>query len=342
MTGLRRTWCTPLRQGAISVVAVHGDPSLLHDLLSACCRRVPAPGDHARCSFADDLGPIDDGVVARSSLSTALLMPHGGVRIAQRLSAWLDAHGAVDGPIPSAELFPEVPPDHAPAAAMIARCTSRRGVDLLLSDAKRAHPAGAPLPMDRARARRLAALLNAPRVVLAGPTNVGKSTLTNALAGQVVSVTHDAEGTTRDPVPVALDLDGLAVDWIDLPGDLSSREGIDAAAARIALDLRAGAALTILATAPGRGWPQMPTPCAAAPAAATDTGGLTPPRVVRVLLQADRADAADCPERASAQVVCSAKDRMGLDALAVAIRRAFIPDADLDDPRPWLFEDAHQ
>ncbi len=47
-------------------------------------------------------------------------------------------------------------------------------------------------------------------VVIAGPPNVGKSTLMNALARRDVSIVSSIPGTTRDLVEVSLDLQGLS------------------------------------------------------------------------------------------------------------------------------------
>jgi tRNA U34 5-carboxymethylaminomethyl modifying GTPase MnmE/TrmE len=211
---------------------------------------------------------------------------------------------------------------------MAGRCASRRALALLRDHADRVARSGPPTAGDRARAQRLRVLITPPTVVIAGASNVGKSTLTNALARRTVSVTDDAAGTTRDPVPVRLDLDGVTVDWIDLPGLLEAPSGIDASAASIASRLAASARVMVLATAPGRGWP-----------AIAPTDGTV---LVRVLLQADRPEAATCIERHQALVACSARQATGLDDLALAVRRALVSDDDLEDPRAWVFDDAHR
>lgn len=55
------------------------------------------------------------------------------------------------------------------------------------------------------------------RVVLAGPPNVGKSSLFNALTGAAALVSPEP-GTTRDYLVRRLDLEGVAVDLIDTAG----------------------------------------------------------------------------------------------------------------------------
>jgi hypothetical protein len=327
MNGLRWAWSTPLQPGAIAAVTVHGDPGALDALLAGCCRRAPAAGATARCTFVDESGAFDDGVAARITPDTAILMPHGGVRIAQRVKAWLRSAGADESALPDTVAYPEsADDDDAAAARMAARCASRRALDLLRDHAARVARSGPVTEHDRARAHRLAALVDPVTVVIAGPANVGKSTLTNALARRMVSVTDDAAGTTRDPVPVRLDLDGVTVDWIDLPGLLDAPGAIDASASAIASRLAASARVIVLATAPGRGWPVL------APTAGT--------ALVPVLLQADRPEAATCIERERAMVACSARQASGLDTLALAVRRALVSDDDLADPRAWAFDAA--
>ncbi len=55
-------------------------------------------------------------------------------------------------------------------------------------------------------------------VAIVGAPNVGKSTLLNALAGRDAAITSDIAGTTRDVIEVRMDLDGLAVTFLDTAG----------------------------------------------------------------------------------------------------------------------------
>lgn len=56
------------------------------------------------------------------------------------------------------------------------------------------------------------------RVAIAGPPNVGKSTLLNALAGRDAAIVSDVAGTTRDVIEVPIILEGRAMILIDLAG----------------------------------------------------------------------------------------------------------------------------
>src|ERR1700748_1726019 len=55
-------------------------------------------------------------------------------------------------------------------------------------------------------------------VAIAGPPNVGKSTLMNQLARREVAIVSPHAGTTRDAIEVHLDLDGYPVTVIDTAG----------------------------------------------------------------------------------------------------------------------------
>jgi tRNA modification GTPase len=94
----------------------------------------------------------------------------------------------------------------------------------------------ADLPNTYDRLRRLAQLapvgrhLVEPwRVVIAGPPNVGKSSLVNALAGYQRSIVSPTAGTTRDVVGVNLALDGWPVELSDTAGLRDTAESLEAA-----------------------------------------------------------------------------------------------------------------
>jgi tRNA modification GTPase len=76
-------------------------------------------------------------------------------------------------------------------------------------------------------------------VAIAGPPNVGKSTLVNQLARREVAIVSPHAGTTRDVIEVQLDLDGYPVTVIDTAGvretdDPVEQEGVRRARARAA------------------------------------------------------------------------------------------------------------
>jgi tRNA modification GTPase len=76
-------------------------------------------------------------------------------------------------------------------------------------------------------------------IAIAGPPNVGKSTLMNQLARREVAIVSPHAGTTRDVIEVQLDLDGFPVTVIDTAGiretdDPVEQEGVRRAWARAA------------------------------------------------------------------------------------------------------------
>jgi len=141
-------------------------------------------------------------------------------------------------------------------------------------------------------------------VVIAGPPNVGKSTLLNAIAQREVAIVSPLAGTTRDIVEVPLALDGIALRFADTAGlrddspDMIERIGMDRASAAIA-------AADILL------WLGVVEDCP------------VHPKALRIAAQSDRivADPA-------ADLVLSAKFGTGMDALhgaIVALARTMLP-----------------
>lgn len=95
--------------------------------------------------------------------------------------------------------------------------------------------------------------IHAPRVVLCGPPNAGKSSLFNALLGRARSVEHELRGTTRDAIEAAMPLgDGTEAVLVDVPGLEEAVERIDHLMQRRAMDAIARADV-VVACDDGRG-----------------------------------------------------------------------------------------
>lgn len=92
-------------------------------------------------------------------------------------------------------------------------------------------------------------------VALIGPPNAGKSSLLNALSGEDRAIVTDIPGTTRDLLPVDLDLDGLPVRLVDTAGlrvtaDVVEQQGVQRAVAQA----DQADVVLILADASTNGW----------------------------------------------------------------------------------------
>ncbi len=143
--------------------------------------------------------------------------------------------------------------------------------------------------------------LSAPRVVLTGPPNAGKSSLFNALIGGPEALVSDVAGTTRDSLLASLECDGLRVDLVDTAGADALATGSDALAQRERIRQVEQADLLLICEPVGG---PSPVPCADRPG----VNGL------RVTTMADRARPA-----ASGTIATSARTGEGLGALKRAI-----------------------
>ena len=84
-------------------------------------------------------------------------------------------------------------------------------------------------------------------VAIAGPPNVGKSTLMNQLARREVAIVSPHAGTTRDVIEVQLDLDGYPVTVIDTAGDSRDRRSRRAGRCAAGAGARGGSGSRVVA-----------------------------------------------------------------------------------------------
>ena len=93
------------------------------------------------------------------------------------------------------------------------------------------------------------------RVVIAGPPNVGKSSLLNAVAGYSRSIVTDQPGTTRDAVQVELVLSGWPFCFVDTAGiRRDSSDPVELTGIRRAQNLLHTADLVLIAVDSTVGW----------------------------------------------------------------------------------------
>ena len=371
--------------GAVAILQLGGDAAGLEDLLSRLAQDQvptdstvpprPAGGEANRLANGDgsseaaephgggaapqrwpvgrmrliSLAGIDEGLAGRLPEGVAQLMPHGGPRVVQRLTHWLEMQGVRPAPNPAGAKSREDSPHTQKPATTNARwlypeAASAVEADLLHAlagaqspaavDALTKQPArwrrwldqgGDPSAIDRSGP---AYLIRPAAVVVVGRPNAGKSTLLNQLTGRASSVVTDRPGTTRDWVGARVELvargtdplrDAVAVRWIDTPGLRASDDAIEQGAIRLAQDVIQNADILIALRRSDGEWPE----ATALPR--------TPDLWVINLLDADGPGAAEASEsRRAADGLCSgvtedrplrinARGGAGVDALAEAV-----------------------
>jgi tRNA modification GTPase len=144
-------------------------------------------------------------------------------------------------------------------------------------------------------------------VAIAGPPNVGKSTLINQLARREVAIVSPHAGTTRDIIEVQLDLDGYPVTVIDTAGIRATEDPVEQEGVRRAR-ARAGEADLVLWLADATGAP-------------IEHHGAAPVWLVRNKIDLVRADGAatDGQGRPMAEFRISARSGAGLPELIASL-----------------------
>lgn len=324
---------------AIAIIDVTGDaPGVDHALAALGAANLPE-GRPVLRRVAD----ADTAIVVRWSATHAQVMPHGGRVIVQAIVSRLKHAGAAqdDTGAPARDprqRFPEAA-DLAEACMMdtLWRAASPIAIDVLARQrdlwraGDRASGAG---ECNAEEARALERVITPPTVVLVGPPNVGKSTLTNAMARRRVSIVADESGTTRDHVGIMLDVGGLVVRWIDAPGLGAPRgndahHAIDHAAAELARRVMATADLLLVCGDAASGWlpdDQLPPGPARRYVATRADLGLPPPA------------GAQNPHEPT--ITTAARTGVGLAELASVVREALVPRRVIEGAGRWRFHPA--
>lgn len=198
---------------------VHGGRAVVQSVLAALgtiegCR-MAEPGEFARRAFHNgklDLTAVEglaDLVDAETEAQRRQAIRQAGGALARLYEGWrtdlITALALVEAAIDFADEGDVADETAAAAVPRVARLLG--DVDSHLANANRGE-----------------ILRSGFHVVLAGPPNVGKSSLLNVLARRDVAIVSEEAGTTRDVIEVRLDLDGHAVVVSDTAG-LREAEG---------------------------------------------------------------------------------------------------------------------
>jgi tRNA modification GTPase len=349
----RATLITPPGEGGISVIALSGRGAA--GVLESCFRgtrrraRDIPPGAIAHGHIVREGAALDEVIVAHFEGSASPtgepiyeVNCHGGAMAARavlgrlgeagaELVAWTDtAPGSKPG---GRVLSPEA--IRSVALAALPRAQTRLAARMLLAQA-----AGAlSRELDRIRrdmsagdAARIEALLQTaplgeallapPTVMLAGPPNVGKSTLLNSLLHTQRVIVHPQPGTTRDVVRESVSIRGVPFELIDAAGIRGTAAGLEAEATKRAGELVRECDVVMLVfdarQGPAEGLRGLPSPQASS----------------RRILVGNKIDLIERPPasgplpkwlKGAAQVLISARDGRNLGQLEAALLEPYRP-----------------
>ena len=256
---------TPPGRGAIATVAVCGAGAIAAaDRSFLAASGVPlskAPANRIVFGrFRSTTGGEEEVVAVVTGIDRLELHCHGGPAAAEAIAAALGAAGAVR--ITWQSYLEQVEKDRirAEAREALALATTQRTCAILLDQYQGALgrelreiesqlATGQPQGRMEARGRieelldrwkRIGRRLVRPwRVMIAGPPNVGKSSLLNALLGYSRSIEYDQPGTTRDVICAPVAVDGWPLELIDAaglrtPGDPLEAAGVERAHGELA------------------------------------------------------------------------------------------------------------
>ncbi len=244
---------TPPGTGAIATVEVRGPQAwkIARNLFKPAGKPLPEAVEVDRFWFGI-LGS-DEVVFALTTPDVIEVHCHGGRRVVQWVIEQFTAQGCTETSQP-----------HHPRRelrAQLANASTLRTASILLdqshgafaTEGRRilalldAHPLSAQEPLCQlAEAGNTVGrhLVEPWKVVIAGPPNVGKSSLVNALAGYQRAVVSEVAGTTRDTVSVRTAFSGWPVELIDTAG-LRDAAGLEAEGIDRARQALTGAELVV-------------------------------------------------------------------------------------------------
>ena len=301
-----------------------------------------------RSPTAERRGTLEQVVLTRPETDTVEVHCHGGAAVCQALLSDLVSAGCV---LVAAEQWPSrlsCPLAQAAEVDLLNATTDRAAAVLLdqfsgalrkaIENVARCSASDEPGNISIASAgleqlRRWADFglhLSQPwRIVLAGPPNVGKSSLLNALAGTRQAIVHHQPGTTRDWIEWSSAIDGWPVVFTDTAGVRAASEPIERAGVERSLNRLIEADLALLVVDAQQGWTdEHARLLELAPARRmivcnkADLMGAEAPDLVVRALNSSRAE----QQTFGGIVATSATDGTGIDHLQDAMARILVPE----------------
>jgi tRNA modification GTPase len=257
------TILTPQGRGAVAVIVVEGPMAveLVEQFFwpKGSTRLVDLPcGRIVYGRWGSE--PAEDVIACRRSDACVEVHCHGGNAAARRIADDLMIAGAAEQPWSDWTCAHEGSVIGALARIELARAVTARTAEILLDQYdgaldRRLREILAKIENGDCATRMIDELLaHAPvglhltepwRVVVAGPPNVGKSSLVNALVGYERAIVFDQPGTTRDVVTAHAAFSGWPVELCDTAGLRASADPLESAGVERARQ-QAGAADCLL------------------------------------------------------------------------------------------------
>lgn len=224
---------------AVAELHLHGSTAVVQSVLKALGMieglRFAEPGEFTRRALENgllDLTQVEglaDLIDAETDAQRRQAFRVLSGAIGEKIEGWrkhlIRAAALIEATIDFAD--EEVPQDVAPDVLLL--------IDTVLRD----------LRLEVLGSRAAERIRDGFEVAIVGAPNAGKSTLLNALAGREAAITSEVAGTTRDVIEVRMDINGLAVTFLDTAGLRVTSDAVEQKGIKLALQRATDADLRV-------------------------------------------------------------------------------------------------